>query len=730
MNAEDLLSSKILSNKDILIDLYSVVKKAAVEATSDPAVIAEKNNVCLLPLETKNVTRVSQRCVDSRDAEVIYFADALTVIGGAALNLYEFELQEFKTRKGIPELKDFLKKSTSDLDMVWWPQFRVNKPELTNMCATSQSLAIEVLARTLTAKLQEKFHQEKDNKTQMMTQIGTILGDENVYVSTSVRPVYPAGVWTVNCSFMANGISYKILDIAIHDTASGQKLDKYGDAITKLEPMENDPVYSTVIPNTHKSITQLNFEGKKVSVCNISEFIRQQLFAFSLLIREPSNRSLKALINYKRVVYIIELLNNIQSSNARNLNILQRVFKIPNYETRSKIISKIIESINTVIQYNNDYIINLCRTIEDRDNIINELYLIALNNKRRGYIQTYDNKKLEIESPIRRARRSKRQVSQNVKRNINQSLQQLDRNYNNKINELSQEINNLIPRSTKLLTVRTNTTIEPYDIATSSTTASINRNNYPKAVEYSLPSLIPVPPMGAPVPPMVSPVPPMGAPIPPMGAPMPYSRQNTRSSKNNTTRKISVTPPYITSVSQYLPPAPKRENIALMESYKKFAPPPPPPSYYSQQPIYTNVQLSVGELLKSSRLIYNPLTNKYSVYDVFHNMEINVTYDSKLNLYSTYDTFHKVLMPLYFNTTTGKYYPVYFYPKLNNYGYFNDSIDKIVQLAYNPTTYSYHIIGQGISPRNLQKMPQFQPLGYSQSQGYRRGGNKTKKNKN
>lgn len=758
MNAEDLLSSKILSNKDILIDLYSVVRQAAIDATTSPEVVAQSNNVCLLPLGEEGITRVTytRRCTDSRDAKVIYLPDELTVIGGAALNLYEFELEDFRARRGIPELKDFTKKSTSDLDMVWWPKYSIKNPELQNMCAISQSIAIETLARTFTAKLQERFNEQKENNTKMMTGIKAILEDPETYVSTSVRPVFPAGVWTISCSFIANRTSYKIIDIAIHDTASSQKLDKYGYQITKLEPMINDPVYTTIQPNTPKTITQLDFEETRVSVCNISEFIYQQLFAFSLLLKEPGNRSLKALINYKRIIYIIELLNNIQSNNSRNINILRKVFNISSYQERTEFINKIISSINSATSTLTEHIIALCQAIEDRDNIINELYIIALTSKLSKLGAEYSSKLLNIESPLRKAKRSKKQLPLNIKRNIDKSVAELDAKYNNEINNIKREINILKPLSSKLLITKINSLYNESSTTTASTTASTTTtgpiiSQLPMATSAATTATTTASRVPTPVINTVSNYIPMRPTAPPInnnylrsvGYNIPYTKaytpQNARFTTNNSTRKQSIRSglpsitPQLISSPQYIPPK-SQQNKRLLESYKKFsAPPLPPPSYYPPFPIENTYPVSVEQMLKSSRLSYDKHTNKYVVYDAYHNMEIPVIYDSRLDLYFTNDTINNRWIPLYYNTTIGKYYPVYYYIGLGNYGYYNDTIGKIVQLQYYPDSYSYKIIGEGIYPKDLPKVSKFKPLGASTSTSgsqYRRGGNKTRKNKN
>ncbi len=706
MNAEDLLSSKILSNKDILIDLYSVVRQAAIDATTSPEVITQSNNVCLLPLNEERVTRItySKHCIDSRDANVTYLPDALTVIGGAALNYYDFDLQEFKARRDIPELKDFIKKSTSDLDMVWWPQYIIKNPELNNMCAISQSIAIETLAKIFTLKLQERFDEQKQKNTKMMSGIKDILEDPQTYVSASVRPVFPAGVWTVSCSFIANRTSYKIIDIAIHDTASSQKLNKYGALMNKLEPMGNDPVYTTLQPNTSKTITQLDFETNKVSVCNISEFINQQLFAFSLLVKEVGTRGLKSLINYKRIVYIIELLNNIQSNNSRNITILRKVFDIPSYEDRTEFINKIISNVTNIISLSNNYVIDICQSIEQRDNIINELYLIALHNKLKNLNIAYNTKLLDIQSPLRKAKRSRKQLSPNMKRNIDQSTAKLDAAYHKELADINKEISLISPLASKLLIAKVNTVSDRNDSINSIVSIAPNKT---KQLINSIPPYIPMKPTAPPI---------NNNYLRSIGYQIPTI--STSSVLQNNTRKqhrINVISPQLTPPTIYSPPPKSKENQTLLESYKRYSAPHAPPS----APIESSQPLSIEQLIKSSRLVYNPITNKYTVFDVLHNIVVPIEYDFKIKLYMSYDSGDRVWLPLYYNITTGKYYPVYYYNQIRTYGYYNDAIGKIIPLNYYPDTYSYDIKGKGIL---LKDIPQLRD-------SYRRGGLQTRKNK-
>jgi hypothetical protein len=645
MSNIDLLSSKILSNKDILIDLYSIVKQAAIDATTDESVISQKNNVCVLPYNIDKITRMSpeHRCVDSIEAEIIYEPDALTVFGGAALNLYDFELQEFKTRKDIPELQSFIKKSTSDLDMVWWPKYTVLNPSLSNMCAISQSTAIEVLAKVFREKLINRFNSLSTNSG-LLSKISTILGGQT-NVNVSLNPVFPAGVWNVQCIFISNNINYKIIEIAIHDTASGQRLDRYGNYINTLLPMNIDPVYSTLQKDDNKSITQLHFNDKKVSVCNIIQFINQQIFAFSLLIKDPNmSRASKSLINYKRIIFIMELLNNIQKDNSRNIELLKSIFDIHTYNERSRIITNIIYDITSAIRINSDIIIKMCNNISERDPMLNELYYTALNEKLRDVMTEYDNKKRVVEFPLRDMKRSKKRMSNAMKQDIIQKVKvevdTLDNKYNNELQNIRQQIDIIKDNMTSMLTIKevpsVNISINTKPINTKPINTKLNntRKNNKKAPLLPLPS--------------------------------PISQSSTSQS--------SLQQPQQYSIPAYNPPVYSDPSYTPYSQTATYQLP--------SQPQYTH-SLSREQIINGSRLIYDPYIKSYKLYDVLHNTFIEVMYNTRLNQYVMNEPYYNNWIPIYYDNTTGKYFPVYYYSNMNSYAIYNDISNMTIPVEYN-----------------------------------------------
>ena len=83
---------------------------------------------------------------------------------------------------------------------------------------------------------------------------------------------------------------------------------------------------------------------------------------------------MKAFINYKRVEFIKQLLNSFKLNNSKNLENLKEVFQTDNIEYPNTVISKIEEHVKLILERDATHIIELCSTIESKnDKIISEL---------------------------------------------------------------------------------------------------------------------------------------------------------------------------------------------------------------------------------------------------------------------------------------------------------------------------------------------------------------------
>jgi hypothetical protein len=409
MSAEDSLSSKILTNIQFIGDIYNIVNIAAAKAIDlssfknniKPGISGNVNIVragipnlnrysadCRQP-QNKNFRNNSsiKNCIKTNKYFIDYDENDIMIVGGAALNIYDYLLKEYKHRRGIAAMEDYIKKKTSDIDIVWWPKYvaAVNnsKTSVDNEIVVSTSPAIKSLVtnfkNTLTTELENA-----ENKRKLLAQIIPFL--ENKVANTdrlnfNVRyneydrllNIIIAGVHKVEVDFIVDDQILKIIDISIHDSGASQEFDLNGNKINTLLPMNNDPVYCTPDTTQINSIKTFplafnNGSSITVRVPSIYSLVEQQMFAFDNLIRKSLP---KGFINYKRVQYIKLLLENWQKSNDPygyivGIPIPQQLNYITVRENHS--INKFSENIKKMCKLNGEsdkYIIDLCNQIEN-----------------------------------------------------------------------------------------------------------------------------------------------------------------------------------------------------------------------------------------------------------------------------------------------------------------------------------------------------------------------------
>jgi hypothetical protein len=122
-------------------------------------------------------------------------------------------------------LESFVKKMTSDIDIVWWPRSILGK-NVSNNIITSQSPAIQTLASVFADILQQKFNENLSELTKFISDLKSILVEK--------FETKPAGVININISFEVNNIWIKMCDILVHDSGASQRYDIYGREITTL----------------------------------------------------------------------------------------------------------------------------------------------------------------------------------------------------------------------------------------------------------------------------------------------------------------------------------------------------------------------------------------------------------------------------------------------------------------------------------------------------------------
>jgi len=374
MDANEIISSKILSDVEIIADIYKIIKDAGLEATKNKEVKSLQKEVCTIKPNKVDITRFSPCKKSTNSYSIEYDANDIMIVGGAALNVYDHKLRAFKERRGLGALEDYIKKKTSDIDIVWWPR-KANNTEI----IISKSTAIIELVRVFEVELQEKLNKaSKELELKIKPYITNASNVDELKIYVNSFQTRPAGVFNITITFQIKNKLLKICDISIHDGGAGQKLDENGSQINYVQVMSKDPMYSNPAPGSTNSIKYLTVNGIDIAVPNIESFVKQQMLAFDNLIRQ---NEVKGFINYKRVEFIKQLLSSFNLNNGNNSSDLLEVFGTDSREILSQNIDiineRVIESVNKL----DTQIIGICETINtpslESDKIIAELCTFA-----------------------------------------------------------------------------------------------------------------------------------------------------------------------------------------------------------------------------------------------------------------------------------------------------------------------------------------------------------------
>jgi hypothetical protein len=313
MDANELLTSEILSNADIIATIYQIVKDAGMTAANTVRASGNENKLCVLIPNVPDSNRMTTQCANTTKYTAVYDANHLTIVGGAALNLYDYKLKELKARRQLRELKEYIKRKTADIDINWWPVVSTN-----NMIPTSASRGIADLVDNFVRELQLAFYRNTDYLLDAILPYlnGVSLAD-TLQIIVDYKHTRPAGVYNINIVFAIKRKTLKICDINVHDGGAGQRYDREGREITDLRSMIEDPTYCFPYPNHPRSISFLSIGEYYVAVPNLVSLVDQQLFAFSNLARA---KQVKALVNYKRVIFIKRVLMSFQLQDVRSPN--------------------------------------------------------------------------------------------------------------------------------------------------------------------------------------------------------------------------------------------------------------------------------------------------------------------------------------------------------------------------------------------------------------------------
>lgn len=367
------ISSHILKNVNFISGMYRIIKQACLEASKDKRVYENRNKTCTLPFNQEGTNRLSV-CTESEAYEIRYDANDLMIVGGSCLNIYDFKLQEFKEKYKMGELEMYVKKKTSDIDMVLWPR------TTQDIVTTSSSKAIETFVDVFEEKLSTELS-KSENIEQLKTLVrGKVLNIKNIdtfniYIEPLKeyqRHIKIAGIWNIELGMTINDYpKMKIADIIIHDNSSSQKYDKNGKISKSIQSMLEDPIYCIPKPGYINSITYFNIDDTDIAVPNLFAFINQQIFAFDNLIRL---KNIKAFINYKRIIFIKKLLLNFDLSMRMNMNTFITIFGTDNPAYLGQLIEYLYKNLRKSFILYNSQILDVCKLANVKnDGIIQSL---------------------------------------------------------------------------------------------------------------------------------------------------------------------------------------------------------------------------------------------------------------------------------------------------------------------------------------------------------------------
>jgi hypothetical protein len=263
---------------------------------------------------------------------MVYRWTDITVIGGAALVLYDAALNDYKKRYAAHDMRSFFEKGTADIDMTW------NMAIHPSMVQSHSKFMVD-LGNKMTNQLKEFFKTDKKTSDKHIVKvIQRMMLETSIYenkhalfsdFTVSVVPkntVERYGTYSIEIHFNIRGHILKIADLTLHDGFNSQQYTDNHDFITpRTSPLLEDPTYCTsgiqyypnlfVPPNTF--LIDLQQLITPVRIPLVYHYINQQLFAAgNLLLNTPQKE--KGYINLRRVVYLMYLFS-IASNTERNM---------------------------------------------------------------------------------------------------------------------------------------------------------------------------------------------------------------------------------------------------------------------------------------------------------------------------------------------------------------------------------------------------------------------------
>ena len=444
MESEE-LSAEFISQKENLADIYKLIVKAAQNTLppddSDSKFLVEFNS------DKSRFTPRNVRNNAAKDIKIAYDSQNICITGGSALNIYDLALEEYRKRKTITPLKEFVNRSTPDIDIVWWPT--VTGSDSNKYAVISVSPIIHNFVIRLEKQLDESFSYLIGKQYRVFDTIYTVnrVKISNNFADSGQRPAgYKYGTHQLKISIQINDTLVHIVDFSIYDSASGQTKPQQS-----LLPMNTDPVYMN-----QSTIKSLQIHDIHVNVPEIKHLIKQQIFAFNNIY--PINPT-KGMVIYKRILYIKELINKANSrNNIRDIHsVLGNIGNIP------------IKSITDTLNKNSiNSLENVSRVIEEEIASSVPPTSIVTNKpqKNKKAIQEqlkeldieYQAKLLALKAPVREAKR-KHQNIKAAERAIQPQLKELENKYLSIINKLKIELEEFSSNNIESSTIPLNTPI-------------------------------------------------------------------------------------------------------------------------------------------------------------------------------------------------------------------------------------------------------------------------------
>jgi hypothetical protein len=328
-----------------------------------------KYNVNLLPIGEPGVTR-RMKPIEYRSAIPLiqFYPQNITLVGGAAINVYDFILGANRSQ--------FMQKGTTDLDLVWWPDVITSIFQKTRGGTTvqiphtvvSSSDIFEVLANNvklaLTGGVQIFINQYRHlilneilpkYNIHKYTTAGSLIKNDIHVRHTSIAGAYNIGIDLIFEKHLPGNqtdkTTVRIGDISIHDGASSQESNT-------LEYQHTDIIYSNM-----QLINYIPFTSGTIHVPYITRLIDQQKRALENRVKMVWNgrraelMTEKAQTHYRRLRYILNILHFLAFSADLN-----RTTRVKSVLKNAKIISNASDVYYQLMSYltNSEHAIVAC----------------------------------------------------------------------------------------------------------------------------------------------------------------------------------------------------------------------------------------------------------------------------------------------------------------------------------------------------------------------------------